>query len=78
MSSESVCQVALSWVDVGSFHTRLVVRFMIVTAAGRNILDKPRIEVELHSTLILVQPTDITCTQYTSSRLCSVFFRMSK
>jgi len=23
MSSESVCQVALSWVDVGSFHTRL-------------------------------------------------------
>jgi hypothetical protein len=28
MSSESVCQVARSWVDVGSFHTRLVVRFM--------------------------------------------------
>jgi len=23
MSSESVCQVASSWVDVGSFHTRL-------------------------------------------------------
>jgi hypothetical protein len=23
MSSDSVCQVALSWVDVGSFHTRL-------------------------------------------------------
>jgi hypothetical protein len=23
MSSESVCQVARSWVDVGSFHTRL-------------------------------------------------------
>ena len=23
MSSESVCQVALSWVDVGSFYTRL-------------------------------------------------------
>ena len=23
MSSESVCQVACSWVDVGSFHTRL-------------------------------------------------------
>jgi hypothetical protein len=29
MSSESVCQVARSWVDVGSFHTRLVVRFVI-------------------------------------------------
>jgi len=23
MSSESVCQVARSWVEVGSFHTRL-------------------------------------------------------
>jgi len=23
MSSESVCQIARSWVDVGSFHTRL-------------------------------------------------------
>jgi len=23
MSSDSVCQVARSWVDVGSFHTRL-------------------------------------------------------
>jgi hypothetical protein len=29
MSSESVCQVARSWVDMGSFHMRLVVRFMI-------------------------------------------------
>jgi hypothetical protein len=24
MSSESVCQVARSWMDVGSFHTRLL------------------------------------------------------
>jgi hypothetical protein len=38
MYSESVCQVARSWVDVGSFHTRLVVRFMIFTASVRNIL----------------------------------------
>jgi hypothetical protein len=37
MPSESVCQVARSWVD--SFHTRLVVRFMIFTASVRNILD---------------------------------------
>jgi hypothetical protein len=29
MSSESVCQVARSWVDMGNFHTCLVVRFMI-------------------------------------------------
>jgi hypothetical protein len=28
MSSESVCQVARSWVDVGSFNMRLVVRIM--------------------------------------------------
>jgi hypothetical protein len=41
MSSESVCQVARSWVDVGSFHTRLVVSFMIFTASVRNILDTP-------------------------------------
>jgi hypothetical protein len=41
MSSESVCQVARSWVDVGSFHTRLVVRFMIFTASVRNILNTP-------------------------------------
>jgi hypothetical protein len=41
MSSESVCQVARSWVDVGSFHKRLVVRFMNFTASVRNILDTP-------------------------------------
>jgi hypothetical protein len=39
MSIESVCQVARSWVDVGSFHTRLVVRFMIFIASVRNVLD---------------------------------------
>jgi hypothetical protein len=41
MSSESVFQVASSWVDVGSFQTRLVVRFMTFTASVRNILDTP-------------------------------------
>jgi hypothetical protein len=39
MSSESVCYVVRNWVDVGSFHTRLVVRFMIGTASVRDILD---------------------------------------
>jgi hypothetical protein len=41
MSSESVCQVACSWVDVGGFCTRLVVRLMIFTASVRNIVDTP-------------------------------------
>jgi hypothetical protein len=41
MSSESVYQVARSWVDVVSFHTGLVVRFMMFTASVRNILDTP-------------------------------------
>jgi hypothetical protein len=39
--SESVCQVVRSWVDVGSFHTCLVVRFMICTASVRNIFYTP-------------------------------------
>jgi hypothetical protein len=39
MYSESVCQVARSWVDVGSFHKGLVVRFMKFTASVRNVLD---------------------------------------
>jgi hypothetical protein len=34
-----VCQVARSWVDVGSSHTRFVVRFMVFKASVRNILD---------------------------------------
>jgi hypothetical protein len=41
VSSESVCQVARSWVDVGSIHKRLVVRFINFTALVRNILDTP-------------------------------------
>jgi hypothetical protein len=41
MSSESVCQVARSWVDVGSFHMYLVVRFMNFTESVRNMLDTP-------------------------------------
>jgi hypothetical protein len=30
MYSESVCHVARSWVDVGSFYTYLLVRFIIL------------------------------------------------
>jgi hypothetical protein len=35
-----VYQFPRTWVDVGSFHTRLVVMFIIFTAPVRNILDK--------------------------------------
>jgi hypothetical protein len=41
MCSESLCQVIRSWVDVGIFHTRLFIIFMIVTASVQNILDVP-------------------------------------
>jgi hypothetical protein len=41
ISSESVCQVARSWVDVCSFHMCLVVMFVIFTASVWNILDTP-------------------------------------
>jgi hypothetical protein len=39
MSSELVCQVARSWVDVGSFHARLFIIFMIFTVLVRKFLD---------------------------------------
>jgi hypothetical protein len=41
MSSESVCYVARSWVDVGSFHMRSVVRFMIFASSVLNVLETP-------------------------------------
>jgi hypothetical protein len=37
MSIESLCQVSRSWVDVGSLHMHLVVRFMTCTASVRII-----------------------------------------
>jgi hypothetical protein len=43
MSSELVCQVARSRVDVGSFHTRLVVRFMILQHQSGIFCIYPRI-----------------------------------
>jgi hypothetical protein len=57
MSSESVCQVAHSWVDVGSFHTRLFIVFMIFTVSFLNILDIPSYllthSLTPHSTVLL-------------------------
>jgi hypothetical protein len=38
MSSELLCQDARSWEDLGSFHTRLRLRFMIFIASFRNVL----------------------------------------
>jgi hypothetical protein len=53
MSSESVRRVASSWVEVSSFHTRFVVRFMNFTALVRNILDKPS---HCFSIIIIINP----------------------
>jgi hypothetical protein len=39
MPKEPVCQVERSWLDVGSFHTRLIVGFINFTASVQNILD---------------------------------------
>jgi hypothetical protein len=44
--SELGCQIACSWVGVGSFHTCLVTRFMIFTASVRNILDSSSYDEE--------------------------------
>jgi hypothetical protein len=41
MSSESVCQVACSWVGVGSFHTRLFGIVYFAIALFREFLDIP-------------------------------------
>jgi hypothetical protein len=41
MPSESVCQVARSWVDVGSFHTRLFGVVYFVISSFREFLDTP-------------------------------------
>jgi hypothetical protein len=41
MSSKSVCQVARSWVDVGSFHTRLFGVVYFAIASVREFLDTP-------------------------------------
>jgi hypothetical protein len=41
MSSESVCQVARSWVDVGSFRTRLFGVVYFAIALVREFLDTP-------------------------------------
>jgi hypothetical protein len=41
MSSESVCQVARSWVDVGSFHMRLFEIVYFAIASVREFLDTP-------------------------------------
>jgi hypothetical protein len=43
MSSESVYRVASSWVDVGSFHTRLFGVVYFAIALVREFLDYPLI-----------------------------------
>jgi hypothetical protein len=41
MSSESVCQIAYSWVDMGSFHTRLFGVMYFTIASVQEFLDTP-------------------------------------
>jgi hypothetical protein len=41
MPSESVCQAARSWVDVGSFHTRFFGVMYFAIASVREFLDTP-------------------------------------
>jgi hypothetical protein len=57
MSSGSVCQVARSWVDVGSFHARLVARCMNFTVSVRNILGTP-------SCLTLTNKRHVCCRRW--------------
>jgi hypothetical protein len=76
MSSESVCEVARSWVDVGSFHTFLVVRVMNFTASVRNVLDTPsyvqRLEAVFASLSAVVSGEFPPCrrSKPVHSRLC--------
>jgi hypothetical protein len=62
MSSESVYQVALSCVDVGSFHKRLLVKFMSVTASVRNAF---------HTHTYMSKPTVTSCQLFALS-FCGV------
>jgi hypothetical protein len=70
MSSESECQVAHSWVRVGSFHTRLVVRFIIFTASVRNILDTPSYMSTIRSPLSRLLATSNFCLTLIVFRRC--------
>jgi hypothetical protein len=54
ISSESVCQAARSWMDVGSLLKRLVVRFMIFTASVRNILETTSYALVLFFRLLML------------------------
>jgi hypothetical protein len=54
MSSESLCQVACSWVDVCRFHTCLVVKFMIFTVSVKNILDNTCITEKNYSNICII------------------------
>jgi hypothetical protein len=47
MSSESVCQVARSWVDVGSFQARLFGVVYCAVASVREFLDTPSYQIML-------------------------------
>jgi hypothetical protein len=53
-SSESVCQVARSWVDVGSFHTRLFGVVYFAIALVREFLDTTSYTIHIGATGFLL------------------------
>jgi uncharacterized membrane protein (DUF485 family) len=58
-----------TWVDVGSFHTCLVVRFIIFTASVRNILDTPSyvgvcVCVTVSVAFLVILTTVLCCSKY--------------
>jgi hypothetical protein len=73
ISIESTCQVACSWVDVGRFYKRLVVRFMIFTASVKNILDKTSYAVALYRVAGAVGVSELT-----STHSCEILVQVTK
>jgi hypothetical protein len=65
MSSESVCQVARSWVEVGTFFTRLVVRFIILQRQSGIFWIDPCI-----SPHAMKPESSLPCSQKPATRLC--------
>jgi hypothetical protein len=76
MSSESVCQVARSWVEVGSFPTLLVAMFMNFTASVRNILDTPS-QYNIMGPSHLQYSSLSTLPRYFATEILSAMYKLS-
>jgi hypothetical protein len=71
MSSESVCHVARSWVDMGSFHARLFIIFMIFKASVWNVQDIP-------SYILPPTPAHLSVILYSRLELLVIFESMQR